>query len=69
MGLNEIVDNRLNTRGYSYYKLSEEYVISLNSLHSVKNGVRDNFTLEGAIKVFNALELDLNELRKIDLEK
>lgn len=66
MKLKDIISNKLEELDMSYYRLSKKAGVDLTTLYSIKNGVRDEMTLTNTIKVFNALELDLNELRKID---
>ena len=50
----------------SYYRLSKESGVDLTALYAIKNGVRDEMTLTNTVKVFKALNIDLNELLKID---
>ncbi|MCT0484903.1 helix-turn-helix domain-containing protein [Weissella paramesenteroides] len=66
MKLAKIIDDRLKELNLSYYRLSKISGVPLNTLYSIKNGVRKVLTLRNTIKIFEALELDLNELKKID---
>lgn len=66
MKLKDIVSNRLQEIGMSYYRLSKESGVDLTALYAIKNGVRDEMTLTNTVKVFKALNIDLNELLKID---
>lgn len=66
MKLAKIIDDRVKELNLSYYRLSKISGVPLNTLYSIKNGVRKVLTLRNTIKIFDALELDLNELKKID---
>lgn len=68
MKLAKIIDNRVKELNLSYYRLSKISGVPLNTLYSIKNNVRQVLTLKNTLKVFKALELDLNELKKLDLE-
>lgn len=66
MRLKDIISKRLTELGMSYYQLSRLSGVHPNTLYSIKNGRRQELTLKHTVKVFSALELDLNELNKID---
>lgn len=68
MKLKDILEKRVKELNISYYKLSAMANVSLSTLYDLKNNRREEFTLGNTIKVFNALDLDLNELKKIDWE-
>jgi len=68
MELREIIDNRLKELEMSYYRLSKLSGVHINTLYGIKNGSREEFNLKNTLKIFYALELDLNELWKIDWE-
>lgn len=68
MKLKDILEKRVKELNISYYKLSKMANVSLSTLYDLKNDRREEFTLRNTIKVFNALRLDLNELREIKWE-
>lgn len=68
MKLKDILANRLKEIGWSWYKLAKESGVHITSLYDMKSGRKDALSLQNTIKVFNALRLDLNELKKIDWE-
>ncbi|QVV90854.1 helix-turn-helix domain-containing protein [Weissella tructae] len=69
MKTKDLIEDRLDELGWTYYRLSKETGIHTNTLYNVKLGKHDMFTLTNTIKIFTALELDLNELKNIDWEE
>lgn len=68
MNLYNLIEKRLKELKINLSKLSKLSKVPVNTLYDLKHGRRKTLGLHNTIKVFNALELDLNELRKIDWE-
>lgn len=69
MSLAEIINNGLRLKGNkTRYWLANITGVSITALYDVTNGKRNRLTLPSMVKVAIALDLDLNELKKIDWE-
>lgn len=67
MTLAEIINNGLRLKGNkTRYWLANVTGVSIAALYDVTNGKRNRLTLPAMVKVSIALDLDLNELKKID---
>lgn len=69
MSLAEIINNGLRLKGNkTRYWLANITGVSITALYDVTNDKRNRLTLPSMVKVAIALDLDLNELKKIDWE-
>lgn len=67
MSLAEMINNGLQLKGNkTRYWLAHVTGVSIAALYDVTNGKRSRLTLPSMVKVAIALDLDLNELKKID---
>lgn len=67
MSLAELINDGLLLKGNkTRYWLANVTGVSIAALYDVTNGKRNRLTLPSMVKVAIALDLDLNELKKID---
>ncbi|MBJ7628185.1 hypothetical protein [Weissella confusa] len=67
MSLAELINDGLSLKGNkTRYWLANVTGVSISALYDVTNGKRNRLTLPSMVKVAIALDLDLNELKKID---
>ena len=57
---------QLERKGMSIYRLSKETGIFEQTLYSMFNGNTSSPTLDNAVKIANALDIDLNKLKEGD---
>ncbi|APS27865.1 MULTISPECIES: helix-turn-helix domain-containing protein [Weissella] len=68
MSLGNFINMVLKNKGLTNYWLSGVTGIDKTTLYSLKVGKLRTLTLRNMIKVAIALDIDLNELKKIDWE-
>ena len=69
MSLADLINDGLSLKGNkTRYWLANVTGVSIAALYDVSNGKRNRLTLPAMVKVAIALDLDLNELKKIDWE-
>ncbi|TVV37849.1 helix-turn-helix domain-containing protein [Weissella cibaria] len=69
MLLADLINDGLRLKGNkTRYWLANVTGVSIAALYDVTNGKRKSLTLPAMVKVAIALDLDLNELKKIDWE-
>lgn len=69
MSLADLINDGLSLKGNrTRYWLANVTGVSIAALYDVTNGKRNRLTLPAMVKVAIALDLDLNELKKIDWE-
>ncbi len=69
MSLADLINDGLSLKGNkTRYWLAHVTGVSIAALYDVTNGKRNRLTLPAMVKVAIALDLDLNELKKIDWE-
>ena len=69
MSLADLINDGLRLKGNkTRYWLAHVTGVSIAALYDVSNGKRNRLTLPAMVKVAIALDLDLNELKKIDWE-
>ncbi|HCN26253.1 MAG TPA: hypothetical protein DIS89_04130 [Weissella cibaria] len=69
MSLADLINDGLSLKGNkTRYWLANVTGVSIAALYDVTNGKRKSLTLPAMVKVAIALDLDLNELKKIDWE-
>ena len=67
MSLADLINDGLRLQGNkTRYWLANVTGVSIAALYDVTNGKRNRLTLPSMVKVAIALDLDLNELKKID---
>ena len=67
MSLADLINDGLSLKGNrTRYWLANVTGVSIAALYDVTNGKRNRLTLPSMVKVAIALDLDLNELKKID---
>lgn len=67
MSLADLINDGLRLKGNkTRYWLAHVTGVSIAALYDVSNGKRNRLTLPAMVKVAIALDLDLNELKKID---
>lgn len=67
MSLADLINDGLRLQGNkTRYWLANVTGVSIAALYDVTNGKRSRLTLPSMVKVAIALDLDLNELKKID---
>lgn len=65
MRLNEIIQVYLDNQNHNWSWLSDETGLSRSVTYGIKNEVRNNITLRNITKIAIALNIDMNEFKKL----
>ncbi|QNN74991.1 helix-turn-helix transcriptional regulator [Weissella diestrammenae] len=66
MYISEIIKNRINELGITWYRLWKITGIGWGTFERLKENPNNRVSSINLIKIANALEIDLNEFKKID---
>ncbi len=69
MKLGELIDGYVVKRGITWNQLREDTGIHITTIYNIKNDKVRTTTLSNVLKISKVLDIDLNELKKIDWEE
>ena len=67
MELSEVIKNRMQEKEFNANNLSKKSGVTNAAIHYILNGKFKNITIQTAFKLADALDMDINEFRWVNI--